>query len=216
MTRTEILDTGRRRERATERCARVAGLALLLALAWPAAGSAQELHVDRQAANRVVFTSRSSLSEFQGVTDRIDGSIRLDAPALGPATGSGDTHVYLEVDLASLATGIGLRDRHMRDKYLEVGRFPLATFEGRIVRSEPGPGSTYRVAAQGKLSVHGVSRDRELTCRVEPRATGYRALCDFQILLTDHDIQIPSVMFVKVANQIGLELDFSVGPGAAP
>src|SRR5579863_3203967 len=36
-------------------------------------------------------------------------------------------NIVITVPLANLTTGISLRDRHMRDKYLEVQKFPTAT-----------------------------------------------------------------------------------------
>jgi polyisoprenoid-binding protein YceI len=170
--------------------------------------------VDRRAANVVRFTSRAATEEFQGVTERIDGYVLLDAPTLGPGSGSGATEIHLEVDLASLDTGIGLRNRHMRDRYLETAKHPFATFHGRILRSEATPGGPQRVTARGTLDIHGVTRPRDLTCNVEPRGPGYRAVCAFQVLLSDHRIEIPKVMFLKLANEIGLELDFVVTPAA--
>lgn len=188
---------------------------LALAVSAPAALAGQEYHVDRSAGNVVRFISRASIEEFEGVTDRIDGYVLLDAPSLREAGGGDATEVYLEVDLASLDTGIGLRNRHMRDNYLEVSKYPFAIFRGRVVNRETVSDGEFRVAAQGLLTIHGVSRARELTCRVEPRGRGYRSQCSFELLLSDFDIEIPKVMFLKLANEIRLELDFSVIPAGA-
>ena len=185
---------------------------LALALALPNLGAAQEFHVDRRGENLVRFISHASVEEFEGVTERIDGYILLDSPVLTPGTGGDATAIHLEVDLASLDTGIGLRDRHMRDRYLEVAKYPYAVFDGQIARSELGAAQTLRVTARGTLTIHGVTRPRDLTCTVEPRSPGYRAQCAFEVLLSDHEIEIPKVMFLKLANEIRLELDFSVTP----
>jgi polyisoprenoid-binding protein YceI len=191
-------------------------LAVALALALPGPGSAQEFHVDRRADNVVRFISRASVEEFEGVTDRIDGYVLLDTGTLTPETGRGATEIWLEVDLASLDTGIGLRNRHMRDRYLETAQYPFATFRGTIVRTDADPAVAYRVTARGTLTIHGVARPRDLTCSVEPRTPGYRALCAFEVRLSDHQIEIPKVMFLKLANEISLELDFVVTPAGSP
>src|SRR5215472_13064147 len=39
------------------------------------------------------------------------------------------TTLKVTVPLASLQTGIGLRDRHMREKYLQVDKFPDAVLQ---------------------------------------------------------------------------------------
>ncbi|MHB1193561.1 MAG: YceI family protein [Longimicrobiales bacterium] len=191
-------------------------LAPALALALPGLCAAQEFHVDRRADNLVRFISRASVEEFEGVTERIDGYVRLDAATLTPGTAGGATEIWLEVDLASLDTGIGLRNRHMRDRYLETAKHPFATFRGTIMSSVADPAGAHRVTARGTLTLHGVARPRDLTCRVEPRGPGYRALCAFEVLLSDHEIEIPKVMFLKLANEISLELDFVVRPAGPP
>ncbi len=193
------------------------GLGLALGALAAAAGSgegvaAQEYQVDLGAPREVRFISRASIEEFDGVTDRIDGYVLLDGTSLGPESGGPDTELYFEVDLASLDTGIGLRNRHMRQNYLEVQDHPYASFAGRIARVATLSGGGARVTAAGDMSIHGVQREMELPCDVTPRGEGYRARCAFQVLLSDFDIEIPRVMFLKLANEIRLELDFSVVP----
>ena len=196
---------------ARQRRAGVLGATVVLAtFAGAAVCSAQEFQVDQSRERSVRFISRAAIEEFDGVTDRIDGYVLLDAASLGPTTGGDDTEFHLEVDLASLDTGIGLRNRHMRDNYLEVSRFPYATFSGHLVRAEETASGDYRVTASGSFTVHGVTRPRELTCRVTPMGQAYRVVCAFEVLLTDHEIEIPKVMFLKLANEIRLELDFIV------
>lgn len=199
---------------ARPRRAGVQGLAAALVMSGAAAGSAQELQVDQSRDRSVRFISRASIEEFDGVTDRIDGYVLLGGASLGPDTGGDDTEFHFEVDLASLDTGIGLRNRHMRDNYLEVGKFPYAIFSGRILDTQETPSGDYRVTASGAFTVHGIARPRELTCRVTPMGAAYRVVCGFEVLLTDHEIEIPKVMFLKLANEIRLELDFTIAAAA--
>lgn len=190
---------------------------LLLAAGLPLAGggsvlSAQEFHVDVDADNHVTFVSRASIEEFEGVTQRIDGYVLLNTPLLSLETGGEGTELYMEVDLASLDTGIGLRNRHMRENYLEVERYPYAIYQARIDRVENLSGGRMRVASSGRFSIHGVTREIAVPCDVTPDEDGYRARCAFQVLLSDYDIEIPSVMFMKLSNEIRVRLDFRVAP----
>jgi polyisoprenoid-binding protein YceI len=186
--------------------AAVAGVSASLIVVGPA--PAQELQVDLGADNVVRFISRASIEEFEGVTDRIDGYVLLDGEGLTAQTGGDDTELYLEVDLASLDTGIGLRNRHMRDNYLEVAEYPYASYSGVIVRSDPMAEGGHRVTSRGSFTVHGVSRDMEIPCDVTSAGDVYRAACTFQVLLSDHDIEIPKIMFLKLADEIRVELVF--------
>lgn len=188
---------------------------VLLCLTAAAPARAQEFQIDPSAKNVVRFISQTTVDEFEGVTDRMDGYVLLDAAQLTAQTGGDDTELYLEVDLASLDTGIGLRNRHMRDNYLEVKKYPFAVFKGRIETVRVAADGRAHVTAHGTFSVHGVDRERDIACDATPAGRGYRATCSFPVLLSDHDIEIPRVMFLKLADEIRVELDFTVSPAGA-
>ena len=178
----------------------------------PIGAAGQEYHVDRDADNEVRFTSEAPIEEVVGVTDRIDGYVLLNEPRLEAGSTTQGTQLYLEVNLASLDTGLGLRNRHMRDNYLEVRDFPYASFEATIERIEETAAGIFRVTAQGVLNIHGVEREVSVPCDVSARQDGYRARCTFNLLLSDFDIKIPKLMFLKLANEVRLELNFAVRP----
>ena len=172
---------------------------------------AQEFDVDPHADNLVRFVSQTTIQEFEGRTSKIDGYVLLGASPLAAGSAEG-SELYIEVDLASLDTGIGLRNRHMRDDYLEVKKYPYATYRGRIVEIVSAAEGGFHVTADGTFSVHGVDRQMRIPCNVTAAGAGYHAKCSFPVLLSDHHIDIPSFMFLKVNDQIQLDLDFTVVP----
>jgi len=173
---------------------------------------AQEFHVDADAPRRVVFVSSTTLDEFEGVTSRIDGFVLLDGGGVRASSDLGGSRLYFEVDLASLDTGISLRNRHMRENYLETDEHPYATFDAAVDRIEASDGGRFRVTATGDFSAHGVARRRTLTCEVAPEGGSYRVECVFPVLLQDHGISIPRLMFMKLAPEVRLELQFRIRP----
>lgn len=185
---------------------------LLLTVALPGtpedAGS-QEFQVDRQGPRTVRFISQTTLEEFEGVGESIDGYVYLPG---GVRVGDGfsDSQLYLEVELSGLDTGISLRNRHMRDNYLETDRFPYATFSGRVERIERDATGPYRVSALGTFQVHGVERERTLTCQASSTGARYAVTCRFPVSLRDHDIEIPRVMFLKLAEEVEVVLEFTL------
>jgi len=183
-------------------------VACLLPPAVPTPAGAQEFVVDIDADNVVRFISRAPTEEFAGVTDRIDGYVRLDGGGLREVDDPEGSELYFEVDLASLDTGIRRRNRHMRDNYLEVEKYPYATFRGGVDRIRTdGPGR-FRVVASGTFGVHGVERPLTVECRVDGAAPPLRVGCAFGLQLSDFDIEIPRIMFLKLSNDIRVELDF--------
>ena len=187
-------------------------LAYGLSACSPMNAIGQEFHVDRNADREVRFTSRAPIEEVVGVTDRVDGYVLLNGPRLEAGSAPEGTQLYLEVDLASLDTGLGLRNRQMRDNYLEVEEFPYAFLDATIGEVAAVAAGVFRVTAQGVMDIHGVAREMDIACDVSERGEGYGVRCTFTVLLSDFDIEIPRIMFLKLANEVRLELDFTVRP----
>jgi polyisoprenoid-binding protein YceI len=197
--------------------ARIVGLAVA---GWPLGllplqVAAQEFHVDLDRANRVSFLSDAPLEDFEGVTDRIDGFALLSGEGLWGETDLEASEFYFEVDLASLDTGIGLRNRHMRRNYLETERFPFASFQGRVTHLAADGFGGFQITASGTFGIHGVDRPREIPCVVTPEESNLSVRCGFSVNLTHHNIEIPKLMFMKVGEVMEVELDFYLEPADA-
>ena len=100
----------------------------------------------------------------------------------------------------------------MRDNYLEVEAYPYATFDAGVDRIEAAGDGGLRVLATGAFTAHGVSRERTLACGARPDGDGYQVRCAFPVRLQDHDIEIPRIMFMKLAPEVRLELEFRLRP----
>lgn len=152
--------------------------------------------------NKVVFVSKASMESFEGKTNRLEGTIQVDPSNLGDSI-----EVHLEVDLASLDTGLPLRNKHMRENHLETDKYPKAIFEGAAVRGPVGaalePGKAKRFDVEGTFTVHGVSR--RLRIQVDavylPSPGGDRISFQtaFPVLLSDYKIDRPQFLFLKLA-----------------
>jgi polyisoprenoid-binding protein YceI len=186
-------------------------LALSVCLAAEPVAS-QEYQIDLGKENRVRFISDAPLEDFEGVTDRIDGFLSFSGEGLSGETDLSASEFYFEVDLASLDTGIGLRNRHMRERYLETGEFPYASFSGRVARLVADSTGAYLAVTRGVFSVHGIERERDIECRAEMVGQDLRVRCAFQVLLSDHDIPIPKLMFMKIDEVMELDLDLFLSP----
>ena len=182
-------------------------IATVLLVAGPAL--AGEWHVDGGAeGNRVQFTSEVVGFSFTGATDQVDGFIYWEGDSLLARA----SQVHFEVDLNSLDTGIGKRDRDMRE-VLDSGAFPKAVFHGVV--EEHAAADTfitlYRIGVKGIMSLHGV--DHELKVRGTIRAEGDRWYVEsaFTIRLADYKIEAPSlVAFVKVSDEVKIAASFAM------
>lgn len=181
---------------------------LFILFIWlPIIISAAEYHVDQSADNMVKFISDAPIESFEGVTDKIDGYLYYEGDDLSNASA-----LYFEVDLNSIDTGIGLRNRHMREKYLETGKKNnrFTHFKGEIIKSDSVDANQYNVVTEGNLFIHGVSNKVKVEGNVTKESDRLHIKCAFPVKLSDYDIEIPSIMFYKIDETMQLELDIYV------
>lgn len=151
----------------------------------------------------VVFLSQASLSEFEGKSTSLQGLIDYDKNLLD---------FYL--DLNTLDTGIGLRDKHMRENYLETADFPFAEFTGKLSDlQKPVSGKVQQVTALGKFKLHGVEREITVNGTLTPQSNGSLVLdAKFVILLSDYKIEIPKLVFYELAPEQQVSLKATLTP----
>ena len=169
------------------------GLLALALLAAPAALAAVQRVGDASAS----FTGKGPGGfKLEGHT----GELRLeDAGAL----------LRIIVPLAHLETGIDLRDRHMREKYLEVQKYPDAVLEvpwGALKLPEDGKASTGE--AHGKLTLHGRTKELPFQYTVQRTGAAYQVSGSLPLNLKDFGIEVPSYMGVTVKPDIQTAVRF--------
>ena len=164
-----------------------------------------EYQVDHSRENVVKFISHAPMDDFEGVTDKIDGYIYWEGDNL-----LNKSDMYFEVDLNSIDTGIGLRNRHMRDNYLETDQYPYTHFKGTLTEAEKVSENEYKVTAEGKMYIHGVEKDITVEGNITALDSVYHITTQFVTALSDYKIKIPQLMFFKINENMQLELDFYV------
>jgi polyisoprenoid-binding protein YceI len=106
-----------------------------------------------------------------------------------------------------------LMQQHFNEKYLESDRYPYATFKGKVSPgidfSEVG---TVDVSAVGVLNLHGVDQKRTLTGKITVSKDGIKLDTRFNINLADHKIDIPKLVFNKIAERIDVHATLNYIP----
>jgi polyisoprenoid-binding protein YceI len=149
------------------------------------------------------------------------GAAEASFTAVGPAGMKivGQTHdltvaddaqsITVTVPLTNLTTGIALRDRHMREKYLQVGQYASAQLVvPRAALRLPASGATVDASAPATLTIHG--RAHPVTIRYTARGEG-KALHvsgGTHIDIRDYGIDVPSYLGVTVKPDIDVAVRF--------
>ena len=113
----------------------------------------------------------------------------------------------LKLNVESFKTGISLRDNHMKEKFLETGKFPEALLLlTKQVLPKKGQG-----AFEGDLVLHGVKHKVSGLGEILTAGDGTRTVkASFPVKLTDHGIPIPTFAGISVADQVSVETEFQL------
>ena len=137
------------------------------------------------------FESRAPLLTFKGTSDHLNGLIDLEKNMID---------FYL--DLNTIDTGIRLRNRHMRDSYLETGKYPYAEFTGRLTTLfDPDRSGLQDVIAEGTFQIHGVEREIRVEGTLEVTDAGLLLNAGWSVKLADYNIDRPRVVFYELADE---------------
>lgn len=158
-----------------------------------------------------------------GATLTKTGSSRVEFRAKGPVgmTIIGRTRdlevsdsrktLVVKVPLRNLKTGIGLRDRHMKEKYLEVDRYPDARLSvAHSALQFPGKGATLEASAIGRFTLHGVSRNVHFRYKAKGKSNGYRIEGLLHVNMHDYGIRVPSYLGVTVKPDVAVKVQFQL------
>ncbi len=143
------------------------------------------------------------------------------SPVLISIEGYSETPCQGEVDTADLAkskitmelnkieTGIPLRNKHLKENYLHVDKFPVSSLTAikaeEFDKQLKGHSSDSKFEAT--LDLHGVQKPVKGTYRIKD---GKNLKAKFDIEVTDFDIKRPDFMGVKVVDKVHVTVQFKL------
>ena len=200
-------------------------LALLAAVLVPAVAMADVINFKLlRNQSRATFKSDAPLETFVGNTaaEGVDGTLTVDPARPQEARGA------VKVDMHQVRTGIDKRDSDMRAKnYLdtEVEANRWVTFEVKSVEIA-GPlesGKTIPAKVKGILTIKQKAVEKVVDAtityvKLSPEqaeqqkrfgftANNIKVRATFSTTFTDHAMEVPQLLFLKVANELLLETD---------
>ena len=122
-------------------------------------------------------------------------------------------NIRASLPVNSIATGMSLRDEHMR-RYIfttSAGQAPDLRFDAAGADCTPvsDHGATYSCKVNGDLTIRGAPRPFSIALKVRADGSSYKASGEGVVKLSDYGIEQPSQFGVKTSNDIQLHLEFS-------
>lgn len=142
-------------------------------------------------------TGKPSMLKIHGSSDeKLDGYFIFDGKKL-----SGK----VAFNLNGLDTGIELRNDHMKNRYLEVGKFPKAELEIKDLNlNRDFNPKSFKVAGpfRGVLQLHGVSHP--VSGKIDLKAEGdeLKIDCEYSLSIVDFKIQRPSYANISMTDEV--------------
>jgi polyisoprenoid-binding protein YceI len=109
----------------------------------------------------------------------------------------------VQVSLLNLQTGMGLRDKHLRE-YLETEKYPHAVLD---IKSFPVKEGT--VEKEADLTLHGVTKKVLVKANWEklPTDRDWKLSAAFDFELPDYNVETPSFKNITVGNRVSITMN---------
>ena len=179
-------------------------ICMLLLIAPITFGQSKTYEVKAGEKSVAQFHAEDTYDVFDGVTNKVSGVIVADPAKVEAAT------VNLVVNVHSLDTGVGLRNKEMRERYLQTPKFPDATFKSVSVAgaSTIAPNAPADIKITGDFTLHGITKRLTIPVRVVLIPDGrIHATSQFNVHMPDFGIDVPKNVLVTVNDEVPVRLD---------
>ncbi len=158
-------------------------------------------------AGKITFDATSPSSP-----EKIAGSNEKATSVIDASTGAMEFALLMKAFSFEKA----LMQEHFNENYVESDKYPKAVFKGNITNIKEvnlTKDGTYPVKVKGNMTLHGVTKevtaDGKLTVKGGAITTG---ISKFNILLSDFNIEVPSLVIVEVASEAKITVDINYDP----
>ena len=175
---------------------RIAGLLILLLFSNES--MAQKY---KSVSSSIHFFSDAPMEDIEATN--LDGQSAIDL-----STGE----IVFSIPIKSFEFEKSLMQEHFNENYLESGKYPTATFQGKVTGFNKDAGGWQKAKAQGSMNIHGVSNElvADGEIMIEEGTIGIKS--KFPIALEDYKIKIPKVVFYNIAEVVEVTITFTYEP----
>jgi polyisoprenoid-binding protein YceI len=153
---------------------------------------------------KVSFYSKAPLEEIEGKNKTVTAVIDSKTGA-----------IQFAAQMKGFEFEKQLMQQHFNENYVESDKYPKTEFKGNITNNSEidySKDGTYTAKVKGKLTVHGVTRDVESTGTLKINGGKIDANSTFNVLISDYNIKIPSIVKDKLSNNIKVTVDCDLEP----
>ncbi len=152
--------------------------------------------------SKTTFFSTTPIEDIDAVTKETKGI--LDA---------GAKTFFFKIPIASFVFKSDLMRDHFNENYMESEKFPNATFKGTIEGNfDLTKDGSYLVSAIGDMTIHGVVKKVSIPSTISVKEGVASIDSKFKVALKDYSIDIPTVVFNKIAEVLEVKITAQLEP----
>ncbi len=142
------------------------------------------------------FEASAPLHTYTGKSDQLQGNINFDT----------DTVAFV-LPAKSIKTGIEKRDENMYE-LLQVKKNPEITFKGKLISNfDPEKSEPQAIKVKGDFTLAGITRTVTIKGSLKNIEEGIQLKAAWSLMITDYNLERPSIAFFKVEDQHDLSSD---------
>ena len=146
----------------------------------------------RTSSGEISFYSKTPLEDIQATNQKVGAILNASTKELA-----------IQMRITDFQFPNKLMQEHFNENYLESEKFPTAKFVGKVKEQvDLIKAGNYAVTAEGNLTIHGVTKPVVVKGSVSSTGTEMRINFAFQVRPEDHNIEVPSLVFNKIAETI--------------
>ena len=133
----------------------------------------------------IEFYSYALLEDIQAVNTESVGAIDVES-----------REFIIKIPVSAFEFPNKLMQKHFNDSYLETDKYPECIFKGTIDED----------IASGEITLHGVTKEIQIPALITEEGDKIKINTEFKIVLKDHKIKIPRLLFQNIAEEIEVKV----------
>jgi len=145
-------------------------------------------------AGKISFFSETPLENITAVNNKVSAVYDLNTKQL-----------VFQLAIEDFNFPIKLMQEHFNENYLESDIYPSSTFDGKII-SEESNNKLNKTKVAGDLTIHGITNFVTVEGDLIKKNNEIFISADFTVKLKDYDIDVPKIVFYKIAQIIDVSV----------
>jgi polyisoprenoid-binding protein YceI len=151
---------------------------------------------------KVSFHSKTPIEDIDGTSNKVASVLNIKTK-----------QVFFKIQNTTFQFKEKLMQEHFNENYMESDKFPTSDFNGKILDEiDLTKTGSYKVTIVGILNIHGKKKEYKVPGTILSNANGMTLTSVFKIKLADHGVEIPTIVFTKIAEQLDLEITANYKP----